>query len=215
MRTSPVQVRSLRAVSMEIRNINETSCQIDTAYFARPWFSAPTIQASCSPVFRLAGLRGAKRSSGGVKNASVRSRRRVRHSKRLVMHVVAGHVAATLVSSMSVHVWAGLGLEALLLILLSLHPYSRCISNIITIQRVIRRESFRHRHVTVRHTLNSLTDQAQSTTTRLLHCLFATAVYAAPHSLVNTSGYRRSLPHFSCGMLPLTTSVERPPRWIR
>jgi hypothetical protein len=206
MRISPVQVRSLRAVSMEIWNINETSCQIDTAYFARPWFSAPTIQASCSPVFR---------SSGGVKNASVRSRRRVRHSKRLVMHVVAGHVAATLVSSMSVHVWAGLGLEALLLILLSLHPYSRCISNIITIQRVIRRESFRHRHVTVRHTLNSLTDQAQSTTTRLLHCLFATTVYAAPHSLVNTSGHPRSLPHFSCGMLPLTTGVERPPRWIR
>lgn len=52
-------------------------------------FCSYSPKPSCSPVFRLAGLHGAKESSGGVENASVRSRRRVRYSK-LPCHACRG-----------------------------------------------------------------------------------------------------------------------------
>ena len=65
---------------------------------------------------------------------------------------MVGHIAATLVSLMSMHVWTGLGLEAHLAVPTS--SYSRCIGNVITIHQLIRRESSRQRHVTLRHTLS-------------------------------------------------------------
>jgi hypothetical protein len=168
-------------------------------------------------VLRLEGLLGAKRSYKGVMSRILKAkpRRRVRYHYGTVSacHVVAGHVAATLVSSMRA---CRCGLDSAgKLVLLFLYLSTRGVSA----TRVYRGQCDESASDTdtSQYDAHSKSEKARRSQPRHDYCT-ASALQLSMlggRALFYLSGHRPSLLCLLCDILPLTAGAEPAPRWTR